>query len=75
MSAAFLTTEEVRELTGVNTGRKGRTREQLQVAALTQMKIPHWVNMAGLPKVARAVIEGGRADGTEATWEPGLAAL
>lgn len=71
----FLSTKEVGELTGVRTGRAGKSREQLQAAALVKMKIPHYVNPAGRPIVVRAVISGGHAQPEPvATWQPRLAA-
>lgn len=73
MSSTFLTPKEVAELTGVYRSAKGRSREQLQVAALNTMKVPHFVNPAGRPVVVRAVIEGGRQEVQVATWEPSLA--
>lgn len=74
MSDTFLSQEEVRELTGVRTGKKGRTRTQLQAQALKKMKIPHYVNAAELVIVVRAVIEGGRAKepAPAPTWQPAL---
>lgn len=75
-SGTFLTPQEIAELTGIRQGKGAFNREQRQVQALRAMKIPHWVNPAGYPKVARAVIEGGgRAAPTPvASWQPGLVA-
>ena len=70
----FLSSQEVAELTGIQRGRAGRTRNQLQVAALTAMRVPHYVNPAGFPKVVRATIEGGRAPRPVATWAPSIVA-
>lgn len=74
MSQTFLAAEEISELTGVRTGKDGKSREQLQVAALKKMHIPHYVNARGRPIVARAIIEGG-AKGADkpTTWEPAFA--
>lgn len=72
----FLTQEEVAELTGIRTGRKGKTREQLQIAQLNAMRIPHYVNAIDRPIVVRALLEGGRkaAEKPEPPpWEPALA--
>ena len=55
----FLNRQEVAHITGVKIGRNGKTREQLQIVALTQMKIPHFVNSAGRPVVVRTALEGG----------------
>lgn len=70
----FLNPEEIAELTGVRNGTKGSTRNACQIAALRKMKIPHYVNAAGRPVVARAIIEGGRDQPVaHKTWEPRLA--
>lgn len=75
MSSTFLTAQEVAELTGIRIGKSGKSREQLQAAALVKMKIPHYVNPAGRPIVVRAVISGGQAQPEPvATWQPRLAA-
>lgn len=68
----FLTPEEVAELTGIRAGRCGKSREQRQIDALKAMKIPHYVNAAMRPVVARAVIEGNTAQPKpqEQGWEP-----
>lgn len=58
MSDTFLTEEEVAELTGIRTGRRGKTREQLQVEWLRTSGIPFWANARGRPIIARAAIEG-----------------
>lgn len=71
----FLTQEEVAELTGIRTGRKGKTREQLQIAQLNAMRIPHYVNAIDRPIVVRALLEGTAkaADKPKPTlWEPTL---
>lgn len=62
MSDTFLTAEEVGELTGVLMGRRGKTREQLQVEWLRTSGIPFWTNARGRPIIARAAIEGRRKD-------------
>ena len=46
----FLTDEEVADLTGYRQARK-------QVAMLKMQGVPFYVNAAGHPKVARAIIE------------------
>lgn len=74
-TGTFLSPREIAELTGVTRGKGHLNREQRQVQALAMMKIPHYVNPAGYPKVVRTVIEGGRpAAAPVATWEPRLAA-
>lgn len=69
--STFLQPEEISDLSGVRIGKKGKTREQLQSAALTRMRIPHYVNAAGRVVVVRAVIEGRPSDAPQRrTWEP-----
>ncbi|WP_225585309.1 DUF4224 domain-containing protein [Acidovorax sp. ACV01] len=71
----FLTPEEVAELTGVRIGRNGKTREQLQIAQLKAMRIPHYVNAIDRPIVVRAILEGGSDKQSKPPapgWEPGL---
>ncbi|WP_286997429.1 MULTISPECIES: DUF4224 domain-containing protein [Comamonas] len=73
--ALFLSPEEIKELTGIRQGKNGRTREALQAAALRTMHIPFYVNAAGRPIVARAVIEGAttKQEMAPAVWEPAFA--
>lgn len=73
--STFLNQREIADLTGVRIGKGGKTREQLQVAELKRMKIPHFVNARGCPVVARAVIEGGTRQPPQQHkgWEPALA--
>ncbi|WP_431290450.1 DUF4224 domain-containing protein [Burkholderia cepacia] len=58
MTSTFLTPEEVSELSGIRTGRKGKTREQLQIEWLRSSGIPFWTNARGRPIVARSAIDG-----------------
>jgi hypothetical protein len=51
MSDTFLDRDEVKELTG-------RTKIALQIAQLTTMGIPFFVNAIGRPVVPRTAIEG-----------------
>ncbi|WP_233886163.1 DUF4224 domain-containing protein [Paraburkholderia flagellata] len=46
------------ELTGVLTGRRGKTREQLRVEWLRTSGIPFWTNARGRPIISRSAIEG-----------------
>ncbi|SDV48678.1 DUF4224 domain-containing protein [Chitinasiproducens palmae] len=72
MSETFLTQEEMTELSGIKTGKKGRTREQLQAEWLRTSGIPFWTNARGKPIVARVSIEG-RGAATEPptrAWQP-----
>lgn len=58
MSETFLSSEEVAELSGVRVGRRGKTREELQVEWLRTSGIPFWTNARGRPIIARSAIEG-----------------
>ena len=58
----FLTPAELAELTGIKIGKNKKTREQLQSAELTRLRIPHFLNIAGRVVVARAIIEGRPAE-------------
>lgn len=70
-TGTFLSPAEVADLTDVRTGKLGRTREQLQIAALKTMHIPFHVSAIGRPKVARAIINGGAAQPAKTPeWEP-----
>lgn len=69
----FLSPDDVSELTGITQGKAGKTRFELQIAALKKMKVPHYVNAAGRPVIAKAVIEGGaQPEIRQPTWEPRL---
>jgi hypothetical protein len=72
----FLTQAQVATFTGIRGGKAGKTREQRQDAALTTMRVPHYVNAAGRCLVALAVVEGGRSTPAQkvAKWSPGVMA-
>lgn len=57
----FLTAEELAELTGIKTGKNKKTREQMQSAELTRLRILHYLNGAGRVVVVRSIIEGAAA--------------
>lgn len=64
----FLTDEELAELTGYRQPLK-------QAQQLKAQRIPFHLNRAGRPKVARAILEGGRAaPAAEKSWSPSWAA-
>lgn len=77
MSETFLSAEEVAELTGIQTGRRGKTREQLQVEWLRTSGIPFWTNARGRPIIARAAIEGRQAteEQPRKKWQPKVLAV
>ncbi|WNC88827.1 DUF4224 domain-containing protein [Paraburkholderia sp. FT54] len=72
MSETFLTPEEIAELTGIRTGRRGKTREQLQAEWLRTTGLPFWVNARGRPTVPRSAIEGKQAnvEPPRKKWQP-----
>ncbi|MGN4074150.1 DUF4224 domain-containing protein [Burkholderia gladioli] len=72
MSETFLTAEEVEELSGIKTGRRGKTREQLQVDWLRAAGIPFWTNARGRPIIARSAIDGRRSSEElpRKKWQP-----
>lgn len=67
MSEAFLTKEEVAELTGLKAKRR-------QVEQLRKMGLPFWLNAACTPIVPRSAIDGGRGASAQAKpsspWVP-----
>ncbi|ARL57146.1 DUF4224 domain-containing protein [Burkholderia pseudomallei] len=72
MSNIFLSLDEIAELTGVRTGRRGKSREDLQIDWLRTSGIPFWTNARGRPIVARAAIEGKqpRDELPKKKWQP-----
>ena len=71
MSDTFLSPEEVAELTGVLVGKRGKTREELQVDWLRTSGIPFWTNARGRPIIARVSIEGRPvAEQPRKKWQP-----
>lgn len=71
-STMFLTEEEVRELTGISRGSRGRNGHELQAEQLKKMGIPFWVNAIGLPKIVREYFVGGvkAVPKPAKKWEP-----
>ena len=65
----FLTEPELVELTGYRQAAK-------QVAHLRLQRIPHHLNRAGHPRVARAILEGSKVAASKAptSWSPSWAA-
>lgn len=68
----FLTQEEVSELTGIRSGRRGKSREQLQIEWLRSTGLPFWENARGRPIIARVTIEGRNSpdDLPKKKWQP-----
>lgn len=72
--SSFLTPDEIKDLTGIKQGKRGKSREVLQAAALRAMQIPFYINAIGRPIVVRAVIEGSeKKEDAAPTWEPAFA--
>lgn len=74
MSTLFLTAEEVAELTGIKTGKHGKSRSQLQCEHLRKLGVAFYPNAAGEPKIVRSALEG-RRDPTPETkqgWTPSV---
>ncbi|MBS0323358.1 MAG: DUF4224 domain-containing protein [Proteobacteria bacterium] len=63
----FLEPAEIRVLTG-------KAQKAKQIEQLRRMGVPFYVNAAGHPVVARAVIEGGRKEQPAAVqpWRPAV---
>lgn len=68
----FLKPEEVAELTGIRTGRAGKTRLELQIAWLRTSGLRFWVNACGRPIVPRTAIDGRPSEAPPAStaWVP-----
>lgn len=76
MSDTFLSAEEVAELTGIMVGRRGKTREELQIDWLRTSGIPFWTNARGRPIIARAAIVGREAaEQPKKKWQPKVMAF
>ncbi|QDQ28335.1 DUF4224 domain-containing protein [Chitinimonas arctica] len=70
----FLTAEEVVVLTGIATGRGGRTREELQCDWLRLNALAHKVNARGAPIVYRSQFLSSppRVKEEKPQWVPGV---
>lgn len=62
MSAVFLDSVEIAELTG-------RKIKSKQIEALRKMGLPFWVNACGKPVVTRSVIEGKNEAPRKKVWD------
>ncbi|RQZ40059.1 DUF4224 domain-containing protein [Burkholderia sp. Bp9099] len=72
-SDLFLTADEVAELTGIRMGRRGKSREELQVTWLRTSGISFWVNARGRPIIARARITGQSTEPPpRPKWQPAV---
>jgi len=65
MSASFLDSEEIAELTG-------RKIKSKQIEALRKMGIPYFVNATGHPVVTRNAIEGKKEEPQQRKWTPNV---
>jgi hypothetical protein len=77
MTETFLSAEEVAELTDIRVGRRGKTREQLQIEWLRTSGIPFWTSARGRPVIARASIEGQKQQPEQPRpkWQPKILSL
>ena len=72
--AMYLNRQEIAHLTGIKIGKDGKTREQLQIAALKSLHLPHYINAAGRPVVVRTVMQGGIPAANKPKWESSVKA-
>lgn len=68
----FLTDDELSELTGIKRGRHGSSKAQLQSKYLREQGIPFYKNIKGEPKVTRCLLEGGKQQSSNETWQPAV---
>jgi hypothetical protein len=73
LSSLFLSEDEVADLTGIKRGRCGKSRDELQCQLLRERGVPFIKNIAGAPKVARAVIDGSNRPAPQKQgWSPAV---
>lgn len=68
----FLTASEVDELTGIKTGRNGKSKVQLQCEHLRSVNIPFTPSVTGAPKVPKSYFDGKTIDKPAANWQPAV---
>jgi len=67
----FLDDEQLAKLTGIRTGKDGKTREQLQCEHLRRVGIPFYPNARGKPVVvAEALLGHHQAEQPKPKWQP-----
>lgn len=66
----FLTSEEVKALTGIKRGRDGKSASCLQCEFLRRSKLPFFTNARGEPMIARSTIEGTAQVSVKPKWQP-----
>lgn len=65
LAVVFLTSEEIRMLTGF-------AQKAKQVEHLRRQGIPFYLNASGQPVVARSAVEGGRMPDAKKSWRPAI---
>jgi len=72
--SGFLSPVDIQHLTGIKTGRKGETREQLQIKELRRMNIVFRVNARGAPIVTWSAVDGFQPSEPAANqpWQPNV---
>ena len=73
MDDLLLTPAQVADVTGIKSGRYGRTREERQCDQLRKMGIPFYRNARGAPVVVRDALTGHKRPEPAAKWEPQVA--
>jgi hypothetical protein len=66
----FLTPAEIAHLTGIKTGRNGKTREQLQIEQLRVMGVAFRINARGAPVVTWSAVDGVSKETQPQQWVP-----
>ena len=66
----FLDDEQLVLLTGIRTGRNGKTREQLQCEHLRRVGIPFYPNARGKPVVVYEALIGKTSEQSKPKWVP-----
>lgn len=72
--SGFLTPADMAILTGIKTGKRGKTREQLQCEFLRTKGIPFIPNAKGFPVVSWAAVDGYRSipEAANQGWQPNV---
>jgi len=66
----FLDDEQLAELTGIRTGKNGKTREQLQCDHLRRVGIPFYPSARGRPIVVYEALVGRVSEQVKKKWVP-----
>lgn len=66
----FLDDEQLAELTGIRTGKKGKSREELQCEHLRRVGIPFYPSARGRPVVVYEALVGRSPELAKPKWIP-----